>query len=354
MPLNGKNEFIFQDSKGKTFNFFLDEKEEIQCISSNTKHQWVSKDDVFPKRCSSLDIVLDGSDRFHIVSYHYDGDFYYHYRKNNEWKSIQLTSLSKSERIFYPKACILGSNIHVFYDLQQSTQRDRCTLFHYTYDEKAMTWVKNNICTLRFNRFVTPYKVLTYKKRILLLYISIINNNDEICLIEYYPHNDQWSKPQQLTNTTDQKLYMDALMDQEGNLHITWCQYKEQDGLMVQYLKTDLKNVDLKDQKISSLSKRLNCSFPQLILMNQQLYCMWVEYGHLAVSKSNDMGSNWMPPSIVDDSKINNFKRYRYGSNQSKSQFNIQCEFLYGTHYPSIQFLGFGGDNYDEISASES
>jgi len=326
MPLNGKNEFIFQDSKDKTFNFFLNEKEEIQCISSNTKHQWVNKQDVFPKRCSSLDIVLDSNDRFHIVSYHYDGDFYYLYSKNNEWKSIQLTSLKNSERIFYPRACMLDSNVHVFYDLQQSNQRDRCTLFHYTYDEKAMTWVKNNICTLRFKRFVTPYKVLAYKKRIYLLYISIINNSDEIFLIEYDPGNDQWSKPQQLTNSCDQKLYMDALMDDDGNLHITWCQYKEQEGLMVQYLKSNPKKTDLKDQQVASLSKRLNCSFPQLILMNQQLYCMWVEYGHLAVSKSNDMGDNWIPPSIVDESKLSNFKRYRYGSNLHRSQAKEELE----------------------------
>jgi len=114
MALNGKNEFIFQDSKEKIYNFYLNEKEEIQCISSNNRQQWKNKEDVFPKRCSSLDIDLDQKDRFHIVSYHYDGDIYYHYNNKNQWKSIQLISLQKNERSFYPRAKVVDSNIHIF------------------------------------------------------------------------------------------------------------------------------------------------------------------------------------------------------------------------------------------------
>jgi len=122
----------------------------------------------------------------------------------------------------------------------------------------------------------------------------------------------------------------------------------------VQYLKVDPYNVDLKEHQIVSLSQRLNCSFPQLVILNQQLYCLWVEFNHLSASRSMDMGMSWTPPLVVPESKVNDFKRYRYGSNQPQSNVTIQCDFLYGTHYPNIQFLGFGGDKYDEIPTSES
>ncbi len=354
MGLNGNHEFIMQNSKDNIFNFFLNEKDDITCIASNQQRQWVSKEDVFPKRCNSLDIDLDSKDHFHIVSYHYDGDLYYHHKSKDRWKNIQLTRLNRTERTFYPRIKTVDNTIHVFYDLQQTNERDRCTLYHYTYHEKEMKWIKNNVCTIRFNKFVNPYKILTYKNQIYLLYISIINNYEEVFIIQYDSIKDQWNKPIQLTTSSDRKLYLDGLLDNNGNIHISWCQYLEQEGLIVKYLKCKINNLGKNKESILSLSDRLNCSFPQLIQFNETLYCMWVQFSHLYVSQSVDSGIIWNTPTVVPESKMNNFKRYRYANNHLLYKNTIVCDFLYGTHYPSIQFLGFGGGQHDEVSTNKS
>ncbi|WP_026475798.1 hypothetical protein [Alkaliphilus transvaalensis] len=354
MPLSGKHEFLIHDSKDKIYNFYLNEKEEISCISSNHQRKWTDKENVFEKRCSSLDIEIDDKDQIHIVSYHYDGDLYYNYKAKEHWKNIQLTKLKRSEKIFYPKIKTIGKKIHIFYDLQQGNEKERCALFHYTFDEKEKTWISNNVCTMRFNKFVNPYKVMSYQNQIIILYTSIVNQKEELFIVHYDSANNQWGKPQQLTNSNDRKLYLDGFIDFNGYLHMVWCHYQEENGLTVKYLKSDFKNINFSEKDIVTLSTQLNCSFPHLVFINKKIYCMWVQFSHLAVVTSGDYGKNWSKPEVESNSKTKSFKRYRYSVNKPDFKNNLISDFLYGTEYPSIEFLGFGGDQYDEVPTNES
>lgn len=352
MPLIGRHEYLLQTTKAKRYNLYLDQHKDLYCISSNENRQWAEKNQVFSMACHSFDVDLAPDDSIHAVSCHTNGFVYYHWLFKGTWKSKEVFQHPLSEKVLSCRIKSILGQTHLVFMLNQGK---KTTLYHYLLKADTDEWVKSTIAELSFNKYVNPINLLTNGKEnspLLLFYSSLVGRHEQIYFTGYDISENSWFKPKQLTDIKSTKLYMDCLMDQRGTLHLTWSDY-EQDTLSVQYLRMESDSIKTQTQR-KTLSKPLNCSFPQLILLQNQLYLIWIQFNHLTRAISMDNGKTWSKPENIKGSKLKHFKRYRYISNLAEEK-EIKGQFLYGTLYPGIQFLGLGGDmDYDEISVDKS
>ncbi len=342
MALMGGYEYLLHTSKGKRYNLYLDESKELYCIVSNEKQQWAEKNQVFPMACNNIDADLDADDQVHVVTCHRNGLVNYHRLNNGKWLTLKVFQHQPSEQIINCRIKHICGQTHIILDLHQ---RKKSILYHYLLKHGSDQWISNVVTEISFKKYINPLQLLVQEdNKLLILYTSLVNEYEQLFLLNYDLAKDQWNKPKQLTAINSTKLYLDCLLDQEETLHATWSEYS-QDTLSVQYYNLNLKTSGGQGET-KTLSERLNCSFPQLILFQDNLYLTWFHYNHLMQRMSRDQGNSWSLPHIVPLSKTKHFKRYRYISNVLK----LRGQFLYGTLYPRIQFLGLGGDYHDEIS----
>lgn len=337
------HEFIVTNKLGVLFNIYLNEKKHIECIISNRKGVWKEKHIVFDNITESFHLDINNN-ILHMVSYSENGKVYYHRYYDGLWTSNLITEYPiGKQKIIYPIIKSSHNGIHIFYYLLQSKEKNKAHLLHISF--KGEEYNANHIASISFNKYINPFKVFLNKNELLVLYTSMVDNFDQIFFSKSDINEGQWSKSICLTSSKDQKLYMDGLLYDSKTLHLIWSKYDEE-YLTVQYSKLNLNDVGTSKLKVVPISSESSCSFPTLAYYHNILWAIWTEMGKIVSSYSGNLGDAWSKPYIHEDSKKVDFKRYRY---ISSSKTDILCDFLFGTLYPQIQFLGFGGEDNDEI-----
>lgn len=350
MGLSGRQEILLEDSKGKRYNLYLNEAQELYCITSNGQNQWVDKQQIFTSICKGFDALIDARDVVHAFSCHKDGSLYYHTYQHQKWSSLLILSGTPAERALNCRILSLHGKIHLFYHLRG---RNLSLLYHCRYDEASQKWIHLPIAPVVIRDYINPFYPLVYDQQLLIAYISITQGYEQLKIKYYNEKIQNWEGEKRLTDTPVTKLYLDALVDEQGVLHATWSNH-HQDTLQVQYLQYSLEGTGEGMPKVIAISDRLNCSFPHLILYPTAIQVIWVQYNHLVTSHRQLPEGPWSQPKEVPGSKQNHFKRYRYLSNIVDQTPFLQANYLFGTLYPKIQFLGLGGEPYDEVSNDES
>ncbi|SDK55021.1 hypothetical protein [Natronincola ferrireducens] len=334
-------EFVIRDTRGKIYNFYLNENKQIEYIVTNNENQWAKKDVLLKKAMVSFSIDIDEKDEIHVVSFSSEGILYYHLFQKNKWHHQKIVDYSKgSGVVYYPSIKQLQDKLHIFYYFVEKNNENLCNMVHLTkYQEK---WTKEDVLDSSYKKLINPFKILTHGESIYVLYASIHQNFNQVYVVSYNNISNQWSEPLQITNSPIDKLYLYGLLDAEKNLHITWSTHLEE-GLTVEYIKYPLEEIN-EPPMISSLSEKLNCSFPLLLIYNNALWCVWTQMNKLYACYSTDHGDSWSPPMVRPESQGINFKKYYYKSNYDEEVKGMLSDTLYGTLYPKIQFIGFGGE----------
>jgi|GEM_PF-2258225 len=384
MGLVEKYEYVLKDSSDKIYNFFINDREQLECIYSNNSNQWIDKTLVTLKACQHFAVAIDTRDRIHAFVIHANGDINYYWQEDKQWKSQKIASINrKNENVYYPDIVILKNQVHLFYLHQGSKAINSCTIQHVT--KLLDKWEHISVETISYSKYINPFKVLVYDNVLHLLFASHNSICEECYLTKFNYLNNSWEFSIRLTEATERKIYLDGLIDKQGNLHITWSMLEE-NGLTIKYQQHSLKElyqiepqqrensilgktVDeigqlLMEEELQintvlntteavlpqKISQQHNCSFPYIIVFNKVLWLVWFQFNSLVSSYSTDNGLTWSIPSLIAKTKLMSFKRYRYATNSKLDNELIQCDYLFGTLYPNIQFIGFGGDINDDVS----
>ncbi|MCC5911512.1 MAG: hypothetical protein JJT76_13835 [Clostridiaceae bacterium] len=344
-------EFIIRNSKGQIYNFYLNEKNQIEYIVTNENNQWAKKNIVFNEAIYSYSVEIDLLDKIHIVAYSKTEKIYYTLLKNKEWNHHKLLDYSnKGYLVYYPIVKLFNNQVHIFYYLHSKKEKSKCSLHHLTIKDDK--WVNVHILDVTYDKLINPFKIIDYKKQLYVLFTSLHNEYSQIFLSNYDGISSHWNKPIRLTDSSIEKLYLDCLLEETGDLHITWSSYDET-GLTVQHIKHALGYKTEITQPLS-ISHKSNCSFPVILQCGDILWSVWLQMNKLFSCYSIDYGITWSTPVLCKESQNINFKRYRFKTNHPKDKQDMVCDYLYGTLYPKIQFIGFGGDMNDEISKNKS
>ncbi|SNS33266.1 hypothetical protein SAMN05446037_100829 [Anaerovirgula multivorans] len=335
-------EYIIKNSKGKLYNFYLNEKQQIEYIAKDEENRWAEKDIVFEEAINSFSVEIDELDSVHIVSYSKKRMIYYHTSVKNNWihKNIKSYSTDISE-IYYPVIKIIDKSINIFYYFHDKKDKSTCDLVHFVLNEESV-WKSRNLFEINYNKFINPFYVLLKESGMYVLFTSLIGEFNQVFLTSFDHQLNEWQKPIQITQSPIEKIYIYGLIINRDTLHITWSEFDEK-GLTVKYTKLCEKQFG-EDSFILSLSEKSNCSFPILLSYNGLLWCTWTQMNKLYACYSKDEGNEWSFPTIRQESQQLEFKLYQYKTNYTDDYQNIICNYLYGSLYPKIQFLGFGGE----------
>ncbi|AKL95205.1 hypothetical protein CACET_c17570 [Clostridium aceticum] len=339
MSLLTDYEFMVKNSKGEIYNIYLNENKQIQYITTNSKGQWEKKYTIFNEAIYSFSVEIDAYDQMHLVSLSIKGILRYHSFKNNQWLHEDLVDYSDhSSEIYYPSIKILQDQVHIFYCLHHKKHTNICSLIHFVKIEES--WNRKSLVDITFHKIINPFQLMVHDKKVHILFGSFDGNYTQIYLTSYNRSLKQWTYPIKIIESSIDKVYISSILDEKNNVHIVWSSYDEK-GLTVQYAQYSFSK---KDISILSLSEKSNASFPLLLFYKGILWCTWTQMNKLYCCYSKDYGKSWSLPLLKRESQGVDYKRYRYLSNDQKERQSILCDFLYGTLYPQIQFIGFGGE----------
>ncbi|AOY76970.1 hypothetical protein [Clostridium formicaceticum] len=334
-------EFIVKNSKGEIYNIYLNENKQIEYIVANTMNQWEKKHTIFHEAIYSFSVDIDKFNQIHIISLSTKGVLRYHSFKSNQWIHQELADCSKySSEIYYPSIKILHNKVHIFYYFHYKKHANICSLIHLVKTEEG--WSKKSLIDITFREIINPFHLMLHDKKMHILFGSLDGKCTQIYLTSYDTSLGQWNHPLKITESTIDKVYLSGIIDERNTLHIAWSDYDEK-GLAVQYTSYNF-NRNKEDTLILSLSEKSNASFPLLLFYKNILWCTWTQMNKLYSCYSKDRGKSWSLPLLSKESQGIHYKRYRYISSGQDEQQGILCDFLYGTLYPKIQFIGFGGE----------
>ena len=345
-------EFIIKNKLGIIFDFYLNEQKHIEYIVSDNKCKWKEKYVVITELTENFYVEIDDKDNIHIISFHSNGNLYYSQYNNKQWQNHLIAQYPVSEQvILYPTIKYVNNQIHIFYYLLYTSKKNKAYLLHLSFDNK--NYKTNHITTVYSHSYLNPFKIFSKDDEILILYGSVVNGVDQIFITKLNISTGKLDNSISLSHSKDKKIYIDGLLDNNKTLHIIWSKYDEE-HLVVQYLNIDTNKLDIKSEDLNpiSLSNQSSCSFPTLVYYKEILWAIWTEVGKIVSCYSIDMGKNWSESFIHEDSRKLNFKRYRYISNSSNDLESILCDVVFGSLYPNIKFLGFGGETDDDIPTS--
>ncbi len=350
-----KYEFVIKNKSGVVYNFYLNEKQHIEYIVSNKNGKWKEKNIVIPEETENFYVEIDNKDNFHIISYHNGGKLYYSYYNFNDEKWVNNLIVKypvEEQKIFYPVIKYVNNKIHIFYYLKQNKEKDKSYLLHINFNNED--YDTSHVTTVYSHSYINPFKIFINNEEIILLYTSVLDKFDQIFITKFNTSDKKWHEPIAITKSDDKKIYINGLLDNKNNLHITWSKYDDE-YLVVKYLNFNIDkfNKEIGNLNPISLSEKSSCSFPTLCYFKDILWVMWAEVNKVASCYSTNMGKNWSSPFIHENTRNLDFKRYRYISNYNIEENDISCDFIFGSLYPDIQFLGFGGETNDEISTSK-
>ncbi|KAB3537308.1 hypothetical protein F8154_03170 [Alkaliphilus pronyensis] len=339
-------EFLLCSSNNDLFNIYMDDKNQIRCLSS-TKNKWTDSHLITQDTSHSFAATIDPKDNIHLFNTEDKNRINYYIYKKKKWLQKASLSLSlKEEKLLYPYCIYHDSYTYLFF-YQKELQKNICRLKVIKFEKNKA--VEATVLSVDFQGFVNPFKVFSIDKSIYVLFTSLVENKEEIFLVKLNEATKEWEKPFKITDTSVNKLYLDGVIDNTNSLHITWCNY-DKDQLSVNYTKLDLKENKILIEPKQLSENKLNCSYPHILFYNDVAFVIWYQYNHLVKCTSQDYGENWSSVKIIEKSKLVNFKRYKFVTNNNMNR--IIGDSFYGTLYPTIQFLGLGGDIDDEISTS--
>ena len=353
MPFVPGYEFIFKNKLGIVFNFYLNEQKHIEYIVSDDKGKWKEKFIVIEKATENFYLEIDNKNNIHLVSFHSNGELYYSKFDNNAWTNdLILQYQIEEQKILYPTIKYVNGQIHIFYYLIHTKDNKKAFLLHLSFSNK--NYKTNHIATAYYKTYINPFKVFLKDNEFFILYGSIVNDFDQIFVSQLNIEKEKCDDPICLTSSKDKKIYIDGLLDKNKKLHIIWSKYDEE-HLVVQYLNLDTTDLGTMDEKsnVVSLSNRSSCSFPALSYYKDILWATWTETNKIVSTHSLNLGKDWSKSYTHEDTRKLDYKRYRYVSDFSSNEEHILCDFIFGSLYPNIQFLGFGGEPNDDIPPSE-
>ncbi len=289
---------------------------------------------------NQIDIKIDQEDRIYGIANVENKEVIYLY--TNKDKDIAWRKLfdydSQRYILRFPYIKKINSNLHILYYLQDRKDSRIWSIFNHYFDGEA--WVQNTVDFIVSFPIINPFFINCNTDKITIFYFNKVQGVEEVFFSRFDAVNKSWSKPSQITDTGNKKIYLNILQEEIGFCHITWSEFVH-NNLEVKYMNCSLKEDAFSKLNVVSLSERSNCSFPTLIKTGETLWDIWVQMNKLYNCHSFDLGKTWSPSTIDTESYNVDFIRYKFISNNEADLNQFKLYNTFGTSYPDIKFIGF-------------
>ncbi|GFN34221.1 hypothetical protein [Tepidimicrobium xylanilyticum] len=322
---------LFRLSKGNIIRYHFDRK------IKGSKEEHIIKE-VFEE----YDVTIDEQDTLYIV--HQDRDFHLILtliEKNKRPESIKLTK-DPILGIHYLNLFLIENMPHIIYAIPIPKGEKRYRIYHNYFHNGE--WLTSIIDRIESKELLKPVEIFNHSNKIFLAYYDKMEE-EEIYIREWDKKGNKWQGKIKLTDNKEDKLFLDLVVI-ESKIHLTYCQYQE-GNLVVKYERFNYQYGLAIREVEKILSNPENPQDPILIYYHGKLWVIWVEQDRVHSRYSEDLGNNWSPIYLWNDSIGKTIVRYKYFKlNEADKILN----YSFGKIEPEIEFIGFGTlENITEV-----
>ena len=245
--------------------------------------------------------------------------------KSSTFREVEsITYNYKKFGLVFPYIKFSEDNPHIFYYVFNNSSINTCAIFHhYKHNDY---WIENKIDFVN-HIALDDFTVLFNRAVPTIFYFNLVNGCEEIFSSRFNFGTFTWSDPVQITNTGNNKLYLNAIRDSINFYHLCYCE-NEGNGYIVKYINGYLNENSFNLKNLSSLSSPSTCMFPSLIKADNTLVVSWVDLNKLYTSTSKNGGASWSNPVIDESSAEDNFTRCTFLSNYKDDlKYNVSNVF---------------------------
>lgn len=237
--------------------------------------------------------------------------------------------------ILFPYIHTIDDSIHIIYHVFNNNSPNSSALLHH-YRHNGV-WTESKIDFV--NQIIADnFAVIWVSDSPVIFYFNLVNGYEELFFSRFNSSTVTWSSPVQITNSKKNKLYLSVLKDNMNFYHITFCE-NGGNGYAVKYINGYLSENSMDIDTSTYVTGPSTCMYPSFIKEKSKLYIMWVNYGKLHTSFSNNLGKEWSEHNIDDSSIEDDFVRANFYSNYSSdSVYNVSSVF---STRDDVGILGF-------------
>lgn len=234
---------------------------------------------------------------------------------------------------------IINNEIHIIYCIASNEENNKFKIYHHKFTGEK--WDTHVIADISIGDILNPFSIIELDNSIIFGYYDIVDEVEQIFIRIYDFSKLQWSEKIQLTTDNSMKMYLDMVSHNSEEIDI--CYSKLIDGnFVVKYEKYNVKNEKITKVTEHILSNPANCMYPTFINCYGKLWSIWIEYNGIMSCFSEDRGLNWSNPYSWENSKRENFARYKFSTNNSSVINEYRFNYGFGTYGDNISFIGFG------------
>ncbi len=234
---------------------------------------------------------------------------------------------------------VIKDQIHIIYCLESNEGNNKYRIYHHSLlgDE----WDTHIISDISIRDILNPISVVELGDKLIIGYYDILNNCEQIYISKYDLTNFSWSDKIQLTTDNSMKLYLDMISYNENEIDLCYSKLVE-GNFVVAHEKHNISYEKTTRIAEHILSNPSNCTYPTLIYSEKTLWTIWMEYNGLLSCFSDDGGLSWSLPYYWENSKKDDFARYRFSTNNDSIVNEYIFNFGFGTYGDEMSFIGFG------------
>lgn len=281
---------------------------------------------------------IDGKDHLHLLSCLNSGEILYMKYDGRTWHRQTVSKFDPARyEVKYPLIEIADTHIHLIFAIGTTFNTGLWTLYHYHWDETR--WHAAPIAKITAGARISPFAADFTDRTLHLVCRGLSGSKHQVLHFRYHLVHRLWSAPENLTYS-DGDCAMPALLTTENTLHVTYLSLKKND-LSVRYKQKPLQSIKTAAEMTLS-GPGANCTHPQLLLVQEKLWCLWSQDQSLYGAHSEDKGVTWSAPEVLPFERSEHFYLLNYLTNDPKEQKSFKVHRILGNldiglHLPLIQ-----------------
>ncbi|WP_069649432.1 hypothetical protein [Caloranaerobacter ferrireducens] len=337
MSLHSKESFIIRTSTGIYYNIFY--KNNIIFSNVYDENRKILKS----KELISLDIIdysvdIDINDKIHILCITKTGEIIYYVYFKDTLSEKHLTTLDiKSNRYDYFYLKVIKDEIHIFYAFSNIINSTVWTIQHIVGNKQ--TWEKKNVISITPGKYMSPY-YLDFDKlgNIHLIYKNIENRTQQIYYTHYSSFLKNWSKyPIRVSDTSVDNLHPYIFVDNRNVIHLVWSKLDNSDLRFIYKQRPVITNQKGKWKSIELPLSHSTYTHPVIYEDFGVLRILYKQNNSIRGLISKDFGFSWTDDITLSNLENQNWKYFRYISNNPKEKNKIKINHIYAKITDTIE-----------------
>ncbi|WP_427339125.1 hypothetical protein [Caloranaerobacter sp. DY30410] len=337
MSLHSKESFIIRTSTGIYYNIFYKNNTIFSNIYDENRKILKSKELI------SLDIIdysvdIDNNDKIHILCITKTGELIYYIYSKDTLSEKNLTTLDiKSNRYDYFYLKVIKDEIHIFYAFSNIINSTVWTIQHIVGNKQS--WEKKNVISITPGKYMSPY-YLDFDKldNIHLVYKNVENKTQQIYYTHYSSFLKNWSKyPIRVSDVSVDNLHPYIFVDNRNVIHLVWSKLDNNNLRFVYKQRSVITNQKGKWESIELPLSRSTYTHPIIYEDFGVLRMLYKQNNSIKGLTSKDFGFSWTNDTSLDNLGNQNWKYFRYISNNPKEKSKIKINHIYAKITDTIE-----------------